>query len=155
MGLETISIYGFILIEVTLDIECMPFTGLLLFLGKSSIFIMTHRPVFSLASATCLAFSPLPLAHFRAATLAFLRLLGPFLPQSLQARCLLCWEVPSRTMWRPRLDCHFLREVSPGSTPPILDLTSFPVMYTCDIICAFSFLPHFSPYRWLCYCCIV
>lgn len=139
MGLETISVYGFILIEVTLDIECIPFNGLLLFLGKSSIFIMTHRPMFSLASATCLAFSPLPLAHFRAATLAFLRLLSPFLPQSLETRCLLCCEVSSPTMWRSRLDCHFLREVSPGSTPPILDLTSFPVMYTCDIICALLF----------------
>ena len=57
---------------------------LVLFSGKSSIFIMTYRAMFSLASATPLAFSPLPLAHFRAATLAFLRLLSPFLPQSLQ-----------------------------------------------------------------------
>ena len=63
-------------------------------------------------------------------------------------------KFPPPVMWRSWLDCHFLNEVSPGSTPPILDLTSFPVMYACNVLC-FSFLPQFSPHRWLCYCCIV
>lgn len=95
----------------------------------------------------------------------FLRLRRPLLPQILQACCFLCckasWARSMQPMpvhpFRSSLDRHFLGEVSVGSTPPSLELTSSASVYLFSSVLCFpsEHVPQFSSRRWLCSCCVV